>query len=73
MDGEPMKRQLSPAQKAINVYCALVAVSSVIALALFGPVVASAAIIGSIAISGLFGSLVYVFYANRSILEDSNA
>jgi hypothetical protein len=65
-------RRLTPVQKAVNVYCALVLLTSAIVLALFGPVLASVMIIFSICTAGLLAAFVWVFLANRQYMEDSN-
>ena len=64
--------KLTPVRKAVNVYCALVLVTSVIVLSLFGPVLASVMIIASIAMALLIASFVWVRLADREYMERSN-
>lgn len=60
----PMK-QLTPGKKAIVIYSALVLASGVVALAILGPVMASAAIIGSMITGGLIATIAWVIYSNQ--------
>lgn len=58
-------KQLTPGKKAIVLYCALVITSGAVALAFMGPVLASAAIIGSMAFAGLIATFVWVRSLNK--------
>ena len=64
-----MKHKLSPGQKASVVFCALVLVTGVLALALLGPVAALPAIVGSLLVAAPLATFVYVVYLNREPRE----